>query len=99
MRTAVFSTKPYDREFLQRAAEAAGHELAFFEPRLTPQTAVLAGGFPAICSFVNDPLNAALLGQLIKDAGDPPLKVRVTLFTHISVDDLSVDVFAVGPLE
>src|SRR5205085_574665 len=64
MRVAVFSTKNYDRQFLQPAAAAANHELAFFEPRLTPQTAVLAHGFPAICSFVNDTLDADMLARL-----------------------------------
>lgn len=64
MRVAVFSTKAYDRQFLQRAAERAGHELVFLEPRLTLQTTVLARGFPAICSFVNDQLTADVLHQL-----------------------------------
>jgi D-lactate dehydrogenase len=64
MRTAVFSTKSYDRQFLAPAAGQAGHELVFFEPRLTPDTALLASGFPAICSFVNDILNAELLERL-----------------------------------
>ncbi|HEX5007961.1 MAG TPA: 2-hydroxyacid dehydrogenase, partial [Hyphomonadaceae bacterium] len=36
----------------------------FFEPRLTPQTVVLAKGFPAICSFVNDFLTPEVLQQL-----------------------------------
>jgi D-lactate dehydrogenase len=64
MRVAVFSTKAYDREFLQPAAERAGHQLTFLEPRLSPQTAVLAAGYPAICSFVNDQLNAEVVALL-----------------------------------
>ena len=66
MRTAVFSTKSYDRQFLAPAAAKAGHELVFFEPRLTLETAVLAGGFPAICSFVNDYLSAQVLERLVQ---------------------------------
>ncbi|MDX1944376.1 MAG: 2-hydroxyacid dehydrogenase [Pirellulaceae bacterium] len=64
MRVAVFSTKDYDREYLTQAAEKAGHELVYFEPRLTAEMAVLAAGFPAICSFVNDPLDAEILAKL-----------------------------------
>jgi D-lactate dehydrogenase len=64
MRTAVFSTKSYDRQHLAPAAKEAGHELVFFEPRLAPQTAVLARDFPAVCTFVNDSLTADLLKQL-----------------------------------
>ena len=33
MRTAVFSTKAYDRQFLRAANEEYGHELHFLEPR------------------------------------------------------------------
>ena len=66
MRVAVFSTKNYDRQFLQPAANSAGHELVFFEPRLTLETVVLGSGFPAICPFVNDRLNAEVLMRLAK---------------------------------
>jgi len=66
MRAAVFSTKNYDRQFLEPAAAAAGHQLTFFEPRLMPQTAVLAAGFPAVCSFVNDVLSADVVAELAR---------------------------------
>jgi D-lactate dehydrogenase len=57
MRVVVFSTKPYDREFLERCNARHGHELQFLEPRLTAATARLAEGFPAVRVFVNDQLN------------------------------------------
>ena len=46
VRVAVFSTKPYDRTFLESANVRHGHDLIFFEPRLTQETAALAAGFP-----------------------------------------------------
>ena len=58
MKIAVFSTKPYDREFLARANDSE-HELRFFEPRLTNETVSLATGFEAVCVFVNDRVDAA----------------------------------------
>ena len=58
MKVGVFSTKSYDREYLLAANQEAGHELTFFEPRLTAQTCRLADGFPAVCVFVNDQLDA-----------------------------------------
>jgi D-lactate dehydrogenase len=64
MRVAVFSTKSYDRQFLAPAADQAGHELVFYEPRLTAATAILARGFPAVCSFVNDYLDEPLFAAL-----------------------------------
>jgi hypothetical protein len=58
MKIAVFSTTPYDREFLARANDSE-HELRFFEPRLTNETVSLATGFEAVCVFVNDRVDAA----------------------------------------
>jgi D-lactate dehydrogenase len=64
MRVAVFSTKPYDRTFLEPAGLAAGHELAFYEARLGPESAPLAEGFGAVCAFVHDSLDQGTLGAL-----------------------------------
>jgi D-lactate dehydrogenase len=63
MQVAVFSTKPYDRTYLNEA-NGDQHELHFFEPRLSLQTAPLAAGFPALCAFVNDDLGGATLEKL-----------------------------------
>ena len=68
MRVAVFSTKPYDREFLTEVNEQFDHELVFFEPRLTWQTCPLVVGFPAVCAFVNDQLDAHVLVTLAKQS-------------------------------
>lgn len=62
MKAAVFSTKPYDEHFLNAANN--GHEFEFFEERLNPHTAALAEGHTAICSFVNDIINASVLDRL-----------------------------------
>ena len=64
MRIAVFATKPYDRSFLTEANAAFGHELVFFEARLDEATVPLAAGTPAVCVFVNDRLDAAVLDRL-----------------------------------
>jgi D-lactate dehydrogenase len=64
MQVAVFSTKAYDQASLQAVNAAHGHELTFFEPRLTLETCPLAQGFPAICAFVNDQLDAPVLKRL-----------------------------------
>ena len=64
MRVAVFSTKKYDREFFIEANEQFGHELEFFEPRLTQSTVALARGLPGICVFVNDVVDATVLADL-----------------------------------
>lgn len=66
MQVAVFSTKPYDRGFLEAANGALGapHHLVFHEARLSEETAVLADGAQAVCLFVNDVADARVLGAL-----------------------------------
>lgn len=68
MQVAVFSTRSYDKEFLDDANRSFGHELVYFEPRLTSQTVALAQNFPAVCVFVNDELDARVLLQLSRGA-------------------------------
>ena len=63
MKVAVFSSKPYDEEYLSRA-NAGKHELEFHDVALTAKTAVLAQGCSAVCCFVNDSLNAQVLSLL-----------------------------------
>jgi D-lactate dehydrogenase len=64
MKVAVFSSKPYDRQFLKEANQSAGHELVFFDTQLASQTVRLAHGFDAVCVFVNDRLDARVLEEL-----------------------------------
>lgn len=64
MKVSVFSTKPHDREFLTRANAGKGHELLFFDARLSAESALLVRGTEAVCAFVNDDLGAAVLEEL-----------------------------------
>lgn len=66
MKVAVFSTKSYDKQFLVAANADYSHELLFFEPRLTADTAILASEIPAVCAFVNDQLDEKTLKVLAK---------------------------------
>src|SRR5215831_6218715 len=63
MKVAIFSAKKYDRAFLN-AANLPRHELRFFEPQLNEETVGLATGFEAVCVFVNDQVNAAVMARL-----------------------------------
>lgn len=63
MKVAVFSTKRYDREYLE-GANAGRHQLKFVEAHLTAETAGLAQGREAVCVFVNDTVNAEVIALL-----------------------------------
>jgi D-lactate dehydrogenase len=84
MRTAVFSSQPYDRRFLERANRTHHHDLVFFEARLDASTAKLAVGFEAVCVFVNDTLDAAALAQL-KTVGVRLVTLRCTGFNNVDL--------------
>ena len=68
MKVAIFSTRSYDRLFLDLANKEAGspHELEYFETSLKTKTASLAEGFPCVCIFVNDTADAETLKILAK---------------------------------
>ncbi|MBX9944163.1 MAG: 2-hydroxyacid dehydrogenase [Reyranella sp.] len=66
MRVAVFSTKPYDRKFLDAANAEAGHELVYLESRLTLRTVTAAEGAEAVCAFVNDELDGSVIAALLQ---------------------------------
>jgi len=87
MRIAVFSTKSYDQHFLTQANREHdhGHELTFFEPRLVEETAALAAGYPAVCAFVNDRLNATVL-RTLQEAGTELIALRSAGFNHVDLE-------------
>jgi D-lactate dehydrogenase len=84
MKVAVFSTKSYDRTFLEAANVGGKHDLVFFEPRLNLETSVLAAGFPAVCAFVNDSLDAKTLLS-IAEKGVRLLALRSAGFNHVDL--------------
>jgi len=83
MQTAFFSTKSYDEDSF--TAIASGHELTFFEPRLTMSTASLAFGYPAICVFVNDVLNREVL-TLLAEHGLQVVVLRCAGFNNVDLE-------------
>ncbi len=64
MKTALFSTKPYDRDFFEAANEKRGHSITYFDARLAPESVALADGYAAVVVFVNDQLDATVIRQL-----------------------------------
>jgi len=62
MKTAFFSTQSYDKDYFNRYNTR--HQLVFFEAPLNEKTVSLANGCQAVCVFVNDALNEAVISQL-----------------------------------
>lgn len=82
---AVFSTKDYDRQFLEAANLHQGCEFIFFEARLNERTAILAQGIPTVCLFVNDQANAQTL-EILAANGTRLLALRSAGFNHVDLE-------------
>lgn len=85
MRIAVFSTKPYDRRFLDQANQAQ-HELVYLDPQLTAETAQLAANFRCVCAFVNDKLDREVL-QLLRANGTELIALRSAGFNNVDLPE------------
>ena len=84
MNIAVFSTKPYDRRYLEAANQPHGFTLHYLEPHLSLETAVLARGFRVVCAFVNDVLDAQVLDELNRH-GAELIALRCAGFNNVDV--------------
>lgn len=62
---AFFDTKPYDSAAFE-ARMPDDLRARYFESRLGPGTAALARGYPVVCAFVNDELDASVLEELAR---------------------------------
>ncbi len=84
MNIAVFSTKAYDRQFLDAENDQQRHEIVYFEPQLTADTARLADGFAAVCVFVNDQLDAQTL-EILAQGGTRVIALRCAGFNNVDL--------------
>jgi D-lactate dehydrogenase len=82
MKIAVFSTCTYDQEFLDQFN--TGHELVFFQQPLSQQNVSLTKGFDALCIFVNDSADRAVL-MALKDNGVRLLLLRCAGFNNVDL--------------
>ncbi|HEY9769907.1 MAG TPA: 2-hydroxyacid dehydrogenase [Coleofasciculaceae cyanobacterium] len=85
MKVAVFSTKPYDRQFLAQVNQKHNHELQFFSPSLDGQTVTLAAGFEAVCVFVNDRLERKIM-EILSQQGIKLIALRCAGYNNVDLD-------------
>lgn len=85
MKIAFFNTKRYDERSFIEINRDYGHELTFFESRLTPDTASLASGFPAVCVFINDEVGEETL-RAIAATGTKLIALRCAGFNNVNLE-------------
>ena len=84
MKLAFFDTKSYDIPGFDRYAIPAGIEVKYFEPNLDEDTVSLAAGFDAVCVFVNDTVNAAVV-QRLYGLGVKAILLRCAGFNNVDI--------------
>jgi D-lactate dehydrogenase len=82
--TAVFDTKPYDREYFNQAAGAELVTWRFHEFRLCSETAAAAKGAQAVCIFVNDQIDRACL-EILAMLGVKLIALRCAGFNNVDM--------------
>lgn len=85
MKIAVFSSQPYDVQSLESINQAYGHELVFFEAKLSAKTAALATGCTAVCAFINDLVNEEALRALAAE-GISLVALRSAGFNNVNLE-------------
>jgi D-lactate dehydrogenase len=85
MKIAVFSTKSYDKESIEKHIGNSGHSLTYFKESLNNKTTNLALGFNAVCIFVNDKLEEESILKLAKN-GIKLIALRCAGFNNIDLE-------------
>ena len=84
MKLAFFDTKPYDKPAFDQFAAEAGIKIKYYETKLNEDTVELAAGADAVCVFVNDTVNAAVIDRL-QQLGVRTLALRCAGFNNVDV--------------
>ena len=64
IRVAFFDAKAYDRPSFEHYGSLQNVQFRFLETKLNEDTVDLAKGCDAVCVFVNDDVNAAVIDKL-----------------------------------
>lgn len=84
MKVAVFSTKYYEREPLNKYNEDNKHELTFFETALNAETLHLVTHFDAVCIQLQDILDEAVITGLSK-SGIKLIDLRSAGYDNVAI--------------
>ncbi|NMF46667.1 2-hydroxyacid dehydrogenase [Pseudoalteromonas arctica] len=85
MNIAFFSTQKYELPFFEQSTrDYSAIKITYFEQALSEQTAILASGFDAICVFVNDTVNTAVIEQLASQ-GINTILLRCAGFNNVDL--------------
>lgn len=84
MKLAFFDCKPYDVPGFDKYLSQTGIEVKYFEPNLNIDTVSLAAGFDAVCVFVSDTVDAAVVEKL-PEMGVKMIALRCAGFNNVDI--------------
>ncbi|MCR4794538.1 MAG: 2-hydroxyacid dehydrogenase [Ruminococcus sp.] len=84
MKVAFFDTKPYDTPSFEKFGKENGIKFKFYETKLNEDTVALAKGCEAVCVFVNDTVNSAVIDKL-EALGVKILALRCAGYNNVDV--------------
>lgn len=84
MKIAFYGTKPYDKIWFEPIGKDYGYDIHFIELPCNEDTIFLAQGYDAICIFVNDYVNAAMIDKLYE------MKVKAILLRSAGFNNVDI---------
>lgn len=84
MKIAFFDAKSYDKTSFDKYAEEKDLTIKYFETKLNEDTVYLSAGFDAVCVFVNDDINSAVIDALCR-MGVEVLALRCAGFNNVDM--------------
>ncbi|MEL6257106.1 MAG: 2-hydroxyacid dehydrogenase [Bacteroidota bacterium] len=84
MKVAVFSAKPYDKEYFESLNSEFQFNITFFESALNESTVNLCLGYNVVCAFVNDNLNSTVV-KALSNNGIKMIAMRCAGFNNVDI--------------
>lgn len=84
MITAVYDTKPHDRQYLEAAGKGKDITWRFFDFRLNESSAITAKGAESVCIFVNDTANRPCL-EILAQEGVKLIALRCAGYNNLDL--------------
>lgn len=84
MKVAFFDTKQYDMPSFEKLGKENNIKFKFYETKLNEDTVTLAKGCDAVCVFVNDTVNAAVIDRLC-ELGVKVLALRCAGYNNVDI--------------
>jgi D-lactate dehydrogenase len=85
VKISFFGAHDFERKYFEEFNQRQGHQIEFLEAHLREGTAELAAGSGAVCVFVNDTVNAAVIETLAR-VGVRLIAARSAGFNHIDLE-------------